>query len=144
MKLELGGGTRPLPGYFNLDLMGGYDITTIPWPKLWMPSDGVDHIYTSHCLEHTATEHRIAIFNECYKWLKPGCLFDIIVPKFPTFLAIADPTHKSYFVKESFDYFCGKNEFSPHADYGIKEWEMVNLIELTYELRATLRKPTNA
>lgn len=124
MKLEIGGGTLVQPGWTNLDCRNGegewrrYAQDT-PWPA----ADGsVEAIRASHILEHVpAGQERIDIFNEAHRVLGPGGTFEVILPLMTgSWHAIADPTHVSFWVPESFHYFTGA--FAANADYGIKLW----------------------
>ena len=53
MKLEIGGGTRNVAGYINLDQCESadirHDLNVFPWP---IADDSVNEVYSSHCLEH--------------------------------------------------------------------------------------------
>ena len=46
-----------------------------------------------------------------YNLLKPGGILDIEVPLFPHPASIQDPTHISFWVEESFNYFIKGNKF---------------------------------
>lgn len=59
-RIEIGGGTRPKEGYFNLDQL---DIPAVDYvidfekighngPNLPFADDSVSEVYSSHCLEH--------------------------------------------------------------------------------------------
>jgi SAM-dependent methyltransferase len=66
--------------------------------------------------------------NEAHRVLKPGGVFEVIVPIVNdplTWHAIADPTHVSFWVPESFHYFDGL--FAANADYGIRLWSTLEL-----------------
>jgi SAM-dependent methyltransferase len=124
VRIDLGGGTAPKPGFVNLDpVHGDYKIRAQdPWPFLDYSADA---IWASHVMEHIpAGAERIAVFNEAHRVLKPGGTFTVIVPLFPWPQAMADPTHVSYWVEESFGYFDGRCPWGPpNADYGILPWE---------------------
>ena len=92
-------------------------------------------------MEHIpAGMERITVMNEAWRTLIPGGPFEIRVPLFPRWEAIADPTHVSFWVPQSFLYFTG--QIAADADYGIKLWELENVIVHDgWELRAILRKP---
>lgn len=128
MKLEIGGGTKLQAGWVNLDLNHGEGLwrrfaEQTPWPT---EDDSVDAILASHVMEHIpAGQPRIDVMNEAHRVLKPGGHFEIRVPlMIGTWHAIADPTHVSFWVPESFGYFDGNQHYD--ADYGIKLWKRVS------------------
>lgn len=69
LRLNLGAGPNPLPGYVNLDKASG-----------WLFEDGlqgfkdgsVAAITVSHVLMYVAAEHWPFVFSECERVLKPG------------------------------------------------------------------------
>ena len=141
MLIELGGGTRPHP---DADIIidihhpknaPAWDATDIPWPLV---GEGqADAVYCSHFLEHVRSgQPRIDVFNEAWTVLKPGGVFEMILPLVgytdpatgaPMSNQIgwqpyADPTHVSqWWFPESLLYFC-EGPFKPNADYGISTW----------------------
>jgi SAM-dependent methyltransferase len=125
-SIELGGGNLPTTGV-NLDPvhgLGGWRrrAQDVPWPV----ADGsVGTVRASHVMEHIpAGADRIAVFNEAHRVLASGGTFEVVVPLLVgTWHAVADPTHVSWWVPESFHYFDGRIE--PNADYGILPWETV-------------------
>lgn len=127
MKVDIGGGTAPLAGYVNLDPVHGTgawkrEAQDVSWPVC---SDRCEAIHASHVLEHIpAGEPRLTVFNEAWRVLRVGGTFTVIVPLFPSWQAIADPTHLSLWVPESFAYFTPAEQgaWAPQADYGIKPW----------------------
>lgn len=140
MNIEIGGGTLAQPGWVNLDSRNGHGewqraAQQVPWPT---GDNTVDHILASHVLEHIpAGEDRIDIFNECHRVLKPGGIFEVKLPLAITengqlsWHAWADPTHVSFWCRESFYYFMeggspGVAVFAANADYGIKLWREVS------------------
>jgi SAM-dependent methyltransferase len=98
MKVELGGGTKPRPGYdVQIDPVHGHGrwkrlAQDTPWsadsgnplsarPRTAMPAGSVDAVYASHVLEHIpAGAPRLAVFNEAWRVLKPGGRFELWVP----------------------------------------------------------------
>lgn len=138
-KLEIGGGTLTAPGWVNIDPVHGSDQMNTrrraqdgPWP---LPDESVDIVRASHVLEHIpAGQERIDVFNEAHRVLnRQDGYFEVIVPGAVArdaggmlgWWAIADPTHVSFWVPESFHYFDGT--FAPNADYGIRPWETLEL-----------------
>ena len=128
-SIEIGGGTLAQPGWVNLDSRNGVgewrrEAQDTPWPA----ADGsVDAIRASHVMEHIpAGQPRIDVMNEAHRVLRPGGVFEIIVPFMTgTWHAIADPTHLSLWCEESFHYFDGRK--SADADYGIRLWTTLEL-----------------
>lgn len=136
MRLEIGGGTLVEPGVVNLDPVHGssgwgQQAQQTPWP---CQAGCFESIRASHVMEHVPSGHaRIDVFNEAHRVLVPGGTFEVIVPgavardaaEMLGWWAIADPTHVSLWVPESFHYFDGT--FAPNADYGIAPWETLEL-----------------
>lgn len=130
MNIEIGGGTLLTGGYINLDPVHGKgdwrrSAQDTPWPTGDLT---VDKLRASHVMEHipAGMDHRVKVMNEAHRVLKHGGTFEIIVPLLVgTWHAIADPTHVSFWVKESFHYFDGL--FAANAHYGINLWETVSL-----------------
>jgi predicted SAM-dependent methyltransferase len=128
-SIEIGGGTLVQPGWVNLDSRNGHGewrrmAQDTPWPAA---DNSVDAIRASHVMEHIpAGQERIDVMNEAHRVLRPGGVFEIIVPLMVgTWHAIADPTHVSFWCKESFHYFDGL--FAANADYGIRLWQTLEL-----------------
>jgi len=141
MNIEIGGGAIVQPGWINLDSRHGSnpywqrEAQDTPWPT---DDNSVDHILASHVLEHVpAGEPRLKIFNEAWRVLRPGGVFEVKLPLIitenglPSWHSIADPTHVSFWCRESFHYFtaqAGRTDlavFAANADYGIKLfWEI--------------------
>jgi hypothetical protein len=129
MRLELGGGHLCPPDAINVDPHHGVGCwrryaQDVPWP---VDTGAVESIRASHVLEHVpAGQPRIDVFNEAHRVLAPGGTFEVVVPLLVgTWHAIADPTHVSFWVRESFHYFDGA--LTPQAEYGILPWETLHL-----------------
>jgi hypothetical protein len=125
VKLDIGGGLASWPGHTNLDPVHGQGTFRrriqdgIP-----LRDATVESARCSHLMEHIPSgADRIAAFNEVWRVLEPGGTFEVIVPLFPCYGAIADPTHVSLWVEQSFWYFTG--QMVAAADYGIRLWEPV-------------------
>ena len=129
MHLEIGGGNLTLPaGAINLDPAHGsggwqFRAESIVWPAAdrWFGS-----VRASHVMEHIpAGVPRIHVMNEAWRVLADGGLFEVVVPLFVPGMwqSIADPTHVSFWVQESFAYFEGT--LAPNADYGLCYWDRV-------------------
>lgn len=82
--------------------------------QLPFPDDSIESIISHHCLEHIG-DGFIRLMDECYRVLKSGGKFRIIVPLFPSFSAVTDPDHVRYFTKDSFESFC--HEAGPETPF---------------------------
>lgn len=77
--------------------------------RLPFPKDSIESIVSHHALEHIGAGF-IRLMDECYRVLKPGGIFRIIVPLFPSHAAMSDPDHKRMFLVGAFESFCGDSE----------------------------------
>lgn len=114
MKLNLGCSDRHLPGYVNVDICEPADklinLSHTPW--IWyddewtrapMAESQVDEIVAHDIIEHLP--NKIATMNEIWRVLKPGAIADIIVPTTDGRGAWQDPTHVSYWNRNSMYYY---------------------------------------
>src|SRR5438128_1961143 len=83
LRLNLGSGQNPKPGYINVDKSGSpdlkWDLEQFPWP--WEDSS-VDEIQLIRVLEHLgeSTATFFKIIQELYRVCKNGAIIDIAVP----------------------------------------------------------------
>lgn len=77
IKINLGAGATPIPGYANLDIKNGEKAYPLNYED-----DSVDEIRASHILEHFSHRHTIEVLQEWYRALKPGGTIKIAVPDF--------------------------------------------------------------
>jgi SAM-dependent methyltransferase len=147
-KLDLGCGLNPKEGFEGVDLYGDkakhkVDLFKFPWP---FADDSVDEIHCSHFLEHVpAREVEVrdlvflpddedhlgqdmlfAFMDECYRILKPEGWMHIIVPSGRSNRAFWDPTHRRFFMQETFLYFNadwrklnGLQHYRVHTNFGV-------------------------
>ena len=52
MKIDLGGGLNPKPGFVNVDRIESADVVCDISKSLPFDDDSVSSVYSSHCLEH--------------------------------------------------------------------------------------------
>jgi SAM-dependent methyltransferase len=104
--LNLGCGTKHLPGAVNLDVTAAtapdvvHDLTVFPWPF----ADGqFAEVHAYDVIEHLGD--LLATMSEIHRICKPGARVVITVPHYSCSNAFTDPTHRHYFGYFSFDYF---------------------------------------
>lgn len=137
IKLDLGCGQNPKEGFEGVDIRGGaakheVNLFTFPWPF----ADGsVDEIHASHLLEHiparevegrdihgeggvafVGQDMLFAFMDECYRIMKKDAWMTAIVPSGRSSRAFWDPTHRRFFMQETFYYFCD-------------EWRKINKLD---------------
>lgn len=121
MKLELGCGTTPTPGFVHHDKRKhaphvdvAHDLETLPWP--W--ADGAcAEILGLDVFEHLHLMPE-AWLRECHRLLKPGGVLQLRVPIFGSPWHLIDPTHVRGFHPLNFDYFVrGRELFRKYGHY---------------------------
>ena len=96
VKLNLGSGPNPLPGYVNVDMSGAPDVKwnleEFPWP--W-DADSVEEVRMSHVLEHLGASPLafIGVMKELYRVCRDGARIHIRVPHPRHDFFLGDPTH---------------------------------------------------
>ncbi len=98
IRLNLGCGQTPLPGFVNVDLVArpgvdlALDLEQTPWP--WS-DNAVDYILLSYVLEHISRFE--AVWSEVYRVLKVGGKVEVRVVHGMSY----DPFHTRYFKRAS-------------------------------------------
>ena len=106
VKLNLGGGERPLPGYYHLDLVDlpGVDVQAdLNEPLEALPTGSVAAIHCRHLLEHI--DLLMPLLDELHRVVRPGGTIDIRVPHFSNPYGYSDTTHVRFFGLYTFFYF---------------------------------------
>lgn len=150
LRLDLGCGQNPKDGFEGVDLRGGLakhtvDLFKFPWP---FADDSVDEIFTAHFLEHVPAreiEERdlantlpstaarflgqdmlFALMDECYRIMKLEAWMTAVVPSGRSNRAFWDPTHRRFFMQETFLYFSEEwrrvqklDHYNVHTNFGI-------------------------
>ena len=100
LKINIGCGLSGAAGWYNIDNSPTILLSRIPFAQklfrlpLWPPNihrrdvrkglhfgDGsVDCIYSSHTFEHFTWKESLDLAKECFRVLKPGGVFRIVVP----------------------------------------------------------------
>ncbi len=129
VKLDLGGGQTPKPGFDCIDLNAPeakhkFDLCKFPWP---IASDSVDELHCSHFIEHIPNrdieskdiapgasvedldallgkDMFFAFFDECYRIMKKDAWLTLVWPALQSVRAFQDPTHRRYIPLETMSY----------------------------------------
>lgn len=127
-KVNLGCGKTPKVGYINID----YDIN-VPcdiYADLEKPIPLSDNsaslIEARQVCEHL--DNFVSFMFECHRILAVGGTLEISVPLFPCVAALADPTHKRFFVIDTFILFghtIGDSNFPGRELFNIKSIEVI-------------------
>ena len=120
--LNLGSGYRKREGEVNLDMA----LTTKPdvcGDAQYLPfkDNCFDAITANHVFEHI--DNIVKAVNECWRVLKDGGIIQVVVPIFPEKRSIADPTHRRFFILDSFLYFEDSMKLTG-LRYGFKRVEL--------------------
>ena len=105
-KLNIGSGRDIKLDYINLDSveLPGVDVVhnlnKFPWP---FKDNEFSLIYCSHVLEHL--DSIIKPMEEMWRISENKGKILIEVPIFPSVGSVADPTHKSFYTYQTFNYF---------------------------------------
>ena len=95
LKVELGGGRNPRSGWVNIDLAVRFppdadpimdsDTVIINYDLrggLPLEEGSCDYIYSVHFFEHLEYRHGLKLMRDCYRALRPGGTFRIVLPNF--------------------------------------------------------------
>lgn len=135
IHLDLGCGTRKKADYYtgiDIHAYEGVDIALdLRMAKLPFEDSSVDGVYASHFLEHLTFEQNIFLFNEVYRILKTGKVFEIIVPHGMSYAGMTDLSHKTFWTEDTFGYFTPENKYyydwiTDNGDKVINKWEVLS------------------
>lgn len=105
LRLNLGCSDRIVPGFVNVDISAGAGVDqTADLRREWPWEDSS----VSEILAHDIIEHlpdKIFTMNEMYRVLAPGGSVEIVVPTTEGAGAFQDPTHVSFWNRNSFWYY---------------------------------------
>ena len=106
LKVDIGGGLNPYPGYFTIDLRKDANIVYDLNDGIPLPDNSVGVLHASHILEHL--HDKTKIMSEIHRVLAHGGWAFIEVPSTDGRGAFQDPTHVSYWNENSFWYYTDK------------------------------------
>lgn len=107
MKINLGCGYRKIEGFCNIDNRPEVKPDLVCDVLLGLPfdDDSVDYILANDFLEHIPIGSTVKVIEEIYRVLKPGGAFESLTPSTCGRGAFMDPTHVSFWNRNSWLYF---------------------------------------
>jgi SAM-dependent methyltransferase len=106
-RLHLGCGSQVKAGWLNVDLDSRADVRLDLRRPLPLPRDHFVLIYSEHFLEQIAyPEPASGLVRECYRLLKPGGTFSVVVPDIVLVM-------KNYFEGGTPEYYQAQRTFHP-------------------------------
>lgn len=146
-KLDLGSGGRKFPDYESLDSDPKTNPDHLCDIERGLPFEDntFDEIRAHHILEHIHTEKKTFVMYEIWRVLKKGGICDIELPSFPSPQSVQDPTHFSFWHRNSFMYYDVQSNFykafkakttEPVPAFSIVSSELQNEWLLKIKLRA--------
>ena len=106
---------------FNADIV--HNLNKFPYP---FKKNSIDFIYIDNCLEHL--NEPIKVMEELYRILKINSLVKVIVPYFRSRYAYIDPTHKTFYTINSFDYYDPSRQFYKRYEYTSIKFKIEKII----------------
>jgi glycosyltransferase involved in cell wall biosynthesis len=103
LKVDIGGGLNPYPGYTTVDLRETADYVCDLNDGIPLPDNSVGVLNASHIIEHL--HDKTKIMGEIHRVLAHGGWAFIEVPSTDGRGAFQDPTHVSYWNENSFLYY---------------------------------------
>jgi glycosyltransferase involved in cell wall biosynthesis len=103
LKVDIGGGLNPYPGYTTVDMRKSADYICDLNEGIPLPDNSVGVLNASHILEHL--HDKTKIMGEIHRVLAHGGWAFIEVPSTDGRGAFQDPTHVSYWNENSFWYY---------------------------------------
>lgn len=129
MRLDLGGRINAPEGYMTLDRkppadyvldLESCDLSSVGYGK-W------DEIRAVDVLEHIDRKKLCPLMDELWRLLNDEGTLYIEVPKAGSYVSYVDPTHVSFFVEGTFDYF---RPFLSYFGYVDRHWEYAEKPEI--------------
>jgi len=110
IRLELGGGDNPNPGFVNIDMLPlpkvdiVWDLEEFPWP---LDDECALTVVASHVLEHINPHKGVFIkfMDEVWRVMKPRGQFAFVVPHASSPGYAQDPTHCNMINETTMHYF---------------------------------------
>lgn len=123
LKLNLGCGEKHLQGYINIDNDPAVspdkviDIATVGLSRFG--DSTAEEVKATDFLEHIPIDKTIFVIDEIWRVLRPGGQFKHMTPSTDGRGAFQDPTHRSFWNRNSWMYYC-PDMVGGRRFYGIK------------------------
>lgn len=127
LKVNLGCADALIEGWENVDITPGPGVTVVDLRERWPWADGsVQRILAADVIEHLPD--KVFTMNEMHRVLASGCIAEVIVPSTDGPGAFQDPTHVSFWNRNSFRYYTAGDPYRERfaASYGITAAFMVH------------------
>lgn len=133
IRLDIGGGANPNPGFVNIDMLPlkevdiVWDLEQTPWPLM---AECVMTATASHVLEHI-DPHKgvfIKVMDEIWRVLKPEGQFAFVVPHGESPGFIQDPTHCNPMNETTMHYFDPLSQTGLYHFYRPKPWKIIQQV----------------
>lgn len=121
--LNLGGGKKEVPNFYNLQLPE-WDAETDDIP---FPEEHFNQVVAFHFLEHLTGKGIARVFFEVERVLRPGGTFTVCVPHRLGGMAFQDPDHKTFFTEDTWRILLNN-------DYYFRPWDNPCSLEVTLNL----------
>jgi predicted SAM-dependent methyltransferase len=90
LKLQLGCGANPLPGWLNTDLMPGPTVDYLDCTRPLPIADNVlAAVFCEHLIEHVDKGQAVAMVGQIFRVLRAGGLFRVVTPSLENFARMA-------------------------------------------------------
>lgn len=129
MKLNLGCGYRKLDGFVNIDVRPcvNPDLVADICDGLPFPDASVESVVAVDFLEHIPIGKTVGVIEEIYRVLVPGGLFESMTPSTDGRGAFQDPTHVSFWNRNSWLYYMDdayRNLYGIRAKFEGSVWDV--------------------
>lgn len=126
LKIDLGGGLNPFPGYKTIDLRDSADIVADLNNGIPLPDNSVGVLNAHHILEHLKDQQ--FIMSEIHRVLVDGGWAFIEVPSTEGRGAFQDPTHVTYWNQNSFLYWTHREQanYIDNKDIRFQEYKLID------------------
>ena len=114
IRADLGCGDNKRDGYVGIDI-GNYEgvdiVQDLRFTPLPFRDNQLERVHSSHFLEHLTFDENLYLFNEVYRVLIEGGIFEIIVPHGRSYAGMVDLSHKTFWTEDTFGYFTPENKY---------------------------------